>query len=225
MNFLDRITDEKYKDQGSEGWEELRLGRFTASEIYKLMTEPRNKVDKDAGKLSDGAMTYVQIKVAEALTGQGKIDKYAPAKEYGKDMEERAVEYFLEVNPTLDYMPAEFFLWGDHAGCSPDGWIGEDEGLEIKCPAETENHITHLLLTDQWDLKRECPNYYWQIMSSLFFTERKRWHFVSYDPRILVGKLKMQHITIKPDLKDFDLLKSKLEKAIEEKLKLIKLLS
>jgi hypothetical protein len=224
MSFLDRLTDERFTDQGSEGWDELRLGRFTASEIYRLMSEPRNKVDKDAGKLSDGAMTYVQIKVSEVLTGQGKIDKYAPAKEYGKDMEEKAIEYFMSLHPELSYVPAEFFPWGDHAGCSPDGWIGDEEGIEVKCPAETENHVSHLLLTDQWDLKRECPNYYWQVMSSLLFTEKKQWHFISYDPRVLVEKLKLQHLIIKPNKEDFELLTAKLAKAIKEKLSLIQLL-
>lgn len=209
--------------QGSDAWIDSRLGRFTASEMYKLMTEPRSKADKEAGKLSEGAMTYVMIKVSEVLTGNRKEDRYSPDKEWGKEIEPIAKDYFTS-QTGLVWEPAGFFPFGDHAGCSPDGYLGEDEGLEVKCPSQSENHVNHLLLTDQYDLKRECPDYYWQIMSSLLFTGRKQWHFVSFDPRMQVEKLKMQHIVVKPVSEDLDLLVSKLEKAIKEKLSLIKLL-
>lgn len=212
-------------EQGSDGWNQVRVGRFTASEMFKLMTEPKSKADKEAGKLSEGALTYVNIKVAEVLTGQPKAESYAYPLVYGKELEPQAIEYFLKKNPAFSYEPAQFVPFGDHSGGSPDGYINETDGLEIKCPFQSENQVDYLMLTDQYDLKRNHPNYYWQCMSNLLFTEKERWHFVTYDPRMAQEKHRMVHLVIKPNPEDFDKITSQLAKAVEEKLKLIKLLS
>ena len=37
-------------EQGSEQWLQARKGRFTSSQIYKLMTEPRTKAAREAGE-------------------------------------------------------------------------------------------------------------------------------------------------------------------------------
>ena len=51
--------------QGGEEWQKLRLGKFTSSEIYNLMTEPRAKKDKEAGEMSQTAKTYIKEKTTE----------------------------------------------------------------------------------------------------------------------------------------------------------------
>lgn len=60
-------------------------------------------------------------------------------------------------------------------GGSPDGLIGEDGGIEIKCPT-TPTHMTTLLTG-------ECEHLH-QIQGLLWITGRKWWDFVSYDPRM-----------------------------------------
>lgn len=212
-------------DQGTDGWNQARVGRFTASEIHKLMTEPKTKEAKEAGKLSEGAMTYVQIKVAEVMTGQPKAESYAYPLVYGKELEPQAIEYFLKLNPDFRYEPAMFVPFGDHAGGSPDGYINETDGLEVKCPFQSENMVDYLLLTDQYDLKRNHPNHYWQVMSNLLFTDKEKWHFVAYDPRMESDKHKLVHIIVKPNPEDFQKISDKLAKAVEEKLRLIQMLS
>lgn len=211
-------------EQGSDGWNQIRVGRFTASEIFKLMTEPRSKEDKAAGRLSEGAMTYVNIKVAETLTGQPKSESYAYPLVYGKELEPQAIEVFIK-KTGFSYEPATFVPFGNHAGGSPDGYINEVDGLEIKCPFQSENQVDYLMLTDQWDLKRNHPNYYWQCMSNLLFTQKEQWHFVTYDPRMVNEKHRMTHIIIKPNQEDFDLLCAKIQRAVLEKLRLIQLLT
>jgi len=52
-------------EQRSPEWYAARLGVFTSSEIYRLMTKPKLKGEV----LSDGAKTYILEKVAESLTG------------------------------------------------------------------------------------------------------------------------------------------------------------
>jgi hypothetical protein len=210
--------------QRSEQWNDIRLGRFTSSEFYKLMQDPRSKEDKAAGKFSDAGTTYINIKVAEVLTGQKKDDTYAYAKEYGKEMEAVAVEHFIKLTG-FSFEPIGFVPFGDHAGCSPDGKINGTDNLEVKCPLASENHVDHLLLTDQWDLKRYSPEKYWQVMSALLFTGAPRCHWISFDPRMKVEKLKMAYIIVEPKVDEFDKITSKLERAIKEKLSLVKLLS
>lgn len=211
-------------DQGSDGWNQARIGRFTASEIFKLMTEPRNKADKEAGKLSEGAMTYVHQKVAEVMTGQPKSESYAYPLVYGKELEPQAIEYFIK-KTGFSYEPAMFVPFGDHAGASPDGYINGTDGLECKCPFQSENMVDYLLLTDQFDLKRNHPNYYWQVMSGLLFTDKEKWHFVCYDPRMVNEKHRMVHLVVKPNPEDFDLIVKKLAVAVKEKLQLLQLLT
>jgi hypothetical protein len=211
-------------DQGSDGWNQARVGRFTSSEIFKLMTDPRSKADKEAGKLSEGALTYVKIKVAETLTGQPKAESYAYPLVYGKELEPQAIEAFIK-KTGCSYEPATFVPFGDHSGGSPDGYINETDGLEVKCPFQSENQVEYLMLTDQWDLKRNFPNYYWQCMSNLLFTQKEQWHFVTYDPRMTNEKHRLHHLIIKPISEDFDLICKKLELAVKEKLQLLQLLS
>lgn len=224
MNPLLSEIQAVVSDQGSDGWNYARLGRFTSSEMYKLMTEPRNKGDKEAGKLSEGAMTYVGIKVAEVLTGQPKSESYAYPLVYGKELEPQAIEYFIK-KTGYTYEPAMFVPFGDHSGGSPDGYINENDLLEVKCPWASENQVDYLMLTDQYDLKRNHPNHYWQCMSNLLFTDKDQLHFVAYDPRMSQEKHRMVHIVVKPNPEDFEKITTQLAKAIKEKLKLIQLLT
>jgi hypothetical protein len=62
-------------------------------------------------------------------------------------------------------------------GCSPDGLIGEDGGLEIKCP-KASTHVKYLL-------EGKLPlEYKTQVMGSLMVSERDYWYFMSYHPEL-----------------------------------------
>jgi len=80
------------------------------------------------------------------------------------------------------------------------------------------------MLTDQWDLKREFPEYYWQCMANMLFTDTDLCDFVTYDHRMIEEKHKISHIEIKVIPEDIDRIILKLESAIKEKLSLLKLL-
>lgn len=246
MGFLDEIIDPqaatRHIEQGSEEWDAIRCGRFTASEMYLLMdsgtrdmteeelkARPKSGVGSSAkktvdhSKLSDKAIAYINRKVAEALTGKVQNSSYAFPLVYGSEMEDEAVEYFEKVTG-LETEKVGFQVFGNHAGGSPDRFVGEKEGLEVKCPFTSQKQIDYLLLTDRFDLKRNSPEIYWQVMSNLLFTGKDRWHVVMYDPRFILERHKMVHLIIEPVPEDFDLIILKIEKAVEEKLKLIKLL-
>src|SRR5688572_8391027 len=100
MSFLDDAIDPDrhhlHVQQGSDDWEEIRIGRATSSEYYNLMTfgyrpmtvaelAARPKTGKgsatkrviDTTKLGDKAHTYIRQKVAEVFTGKPKRQSYA----------------------------------------------------------------------------------------------------------------------------------------------------
>jgi exodeoxyribonuclease (lambda-induced) len=66
---------------------------------------------------------------------------------------------------------------------TPDGFIGDDGLMEVKCPYSPENHIENMrLTTDTIALFR--IEYYYQMQCLMFLTNRQYCYFVSYDPRM-----------------------------------------
>ena len=65
------------------------------------------------------------------------------------------------------------------AGCSPDGLVGTDGLLEIKCPSP-ENHLGHLLENGQALIK----TYYDQVQWQLVVTQRAWCDLISFDPEM-----------------------------------------
>lgn len=226
-NFLDDLLDERtantWIQQGSEEWDKVRIGRFTSSEMWRLLTPPKTKEAKDAGKLSETALTYINVKVAETITGQQKTSSYAYPLVFGKEQEPIAIEEFCK-KTGFSHEPVGFVAFNSHAGGSPDGIINGTDILEVKSPWAIETQLDYLMLTDQWDLKRLNPAYYWQCMSNLLFTMKEKCHFVSWDHRYPEDK-RIVHLHIKPVAEDFDQIASAIEKAVKLKLELIKLLA
>jgi hypothetical protein len=171
-DLLDKNTATRHIEQGSEEWDRIRCGRFTSSEIYLLMdsgkremtpeelkARPKSgtgssaKLTADHSKFSAAGETYINRKVAETLTGRIQESSYAFPFVYGKDTEAEAAAYF-ENTLELETSEVGFQVFGDHAGGSPDRFVGEDAGLEIKCPYTSEKQIEYLMLNDVWDLRR-----------------------------------------------------------------------
>lgn len=248
MNFFEELlnkdTAQKHIIQGSDAWDEIRCGRFTASEIYRIMDPAKREMNEselkarpksgkgsstkfvyDWTKLSDGGITYVKQKVAETLTGKVKAQSYAFPLVYGKETEQEAVEYFQKLTE-LECEVIGFCPYTDHAGGSPDrDIVTEDAILEIKCPWQSENQIDYLMLTDHYDLKRMYPEYYWQVQSNMLFANRSKAYFATYDPRFKNDKLKMQMITVPAVPAEHDLIRNQIALAVKEKLSMIQTLT
>lgn len=227
-------------EQGSQIWHDVRAGRFTASQMHLLMssgtrpmTDAELKARPKTGKgssakmiedptiLSKATTTYIRSKVAETLTGRASQEVFSHALAHGQEMEPMAAEFFTE-KTGLEFENISFVAFGEHSGGSPDRVIkGTKEILEIKSPYNSANQIDYLMLTDQWDLKREYPEHYWQCMSNILFLDAPCCHFVTYDPRMIDEKNKMFYLKIKPVSEDIDRIIVKLEAAIKEKLYLL----
>jgi hypothetical protein len=172
------MTDEQKK---------IRTGRFCASEISKLM-KPKG--------LGVGGMTYIQEKVAEALTGEQNIPEWeAKSTTWGIEHEDEARQYYEAATGLKLVTCKEVFgtdtLENDLIVGSPDRIVVfppeagamENIGFEIKCPYNSGNHLKNLILTTPEDLLDWKEEYYWQIVAYMYLTGLKSWEYCSYDPR------------------------------------------
>jgi hypothetical protein len=153
--------------QGSEAWLKLRLGRPTASEFDQLLT-PEFKV-----RTGQMPQSYLCRKLAEYFTGKPLEDFGSFAMEQGSILEGEAVPWFEFVHGVkvrrMGFVTDEAMRYG----CSPDGLIGDDDGLEVKCP-RPQTHVQYLL-------DGVVPkDYLCQVHGCMYVTGRPRWTFLSY---------------------------------------------
>lgn len=168
-----------------DAWQDLRRSRFTASEIHKLMGTPKSKSEY----LSETAKSFVFEKAAEYLTGH-RTEIYGRALDWGKDHEKEAFEYFQQDSDDFyTYYGAEtytFITYGEWGGYSPDA-LGE-KLVEIKCPFNSGNHLQNFFITNNEQLKSKRNEYYWQVQMGMIATGLNEALFVSFDPRMPIGK-------------------------------------
>jgi hypothetical protein len=169
--------------QGSPEWNRIRRGVVTASEIKALIT-PNWKPRTGAG-----VKTYLHKKIAEKLMAQGDDGSEEDVNttpswtaDQGKVLENIAIPWF-EFETNLEVQRVGFCLSDDgKIGCSPDGLIGEDSGIETKCP-QGEHQI-------EWLLDGKVPDdHIVQVHSSMLVTGRPYWWFVSYSNSAYVPNL------------------------------------
>lgn len=166
--------------QGTPEWFELRRGRFTASEIYKLTAEPRKKADKEAGKMGGTAMSYVLEKVHERLSGQVKDEVFSKALEWGKENEPIAIERYEQLTGNK-VREVGFLTYGNNAGASADGLVGFDGMIEVKCPY---SDYLNRILEDVTENKQ----YYLQIQMGMMVANRDWCDYIIFDPRMPKGQ-------------------------------------
>lgn len=202
--------------QRTPEWFAARRGRFTGSEIHKLMSDPRSKADKDAGRLSDGAMTYIFQVLAEKTTGITPEITTA-SMQWGIDHEDEAKRLYESLYGE-SIAESDFVSWGEYGGGSTDGEIGTDGIAEVKCPYTSGTHLSNLAFAagnpDMIAFKDEYKEYYWQIQNNLMVTGRAFCRFISYDPRFS-GMARMSVVTIERNEDDIAELESMIQRAAE----------
>jgi hypothetical protein len=165
-------------EQRSLEWHAARLGVFTSSEIYRLMTKPKLKSEV----LSEGAKTYIMEKVAESLTGIREEVFTTPAMQWGIDNEPLAKKHLARLNSWTIEETTFIKVDSLNYGGSGDGWIREINGaLEVKC-LNTVNHLKEIRDTE--DLKGNLPIRFWQVLSDAYLRECDVAVLAWFDPRI-----------------------------------------
>jgi len=150
--------------QNTDEWYQLRLGKFTASMFKDVMA-----------KETTAAYTNIIYQVVyERLSGEITNGYTNEWMERGKELEPEA-RLWYELN--FEEVSNGGFFCDDWVGASPDGLIGTEGLIEIKCP-KPSTHIQYLI-------DNELPGIYqWQVQGQLYVTDRSWCDFVSYHPKL-----------------------------------------
>ena len=156
-------------EQGTDEWLMARLGCPSGSGFSKLITS--------TGKESTSRTAYVNGLIAEKVIGDipETYDNEWMAR--GRELEPDA-RAFYEFERSVTVEEVGFCKHDTYeCGISPDGFVGNEGGLEIKCPAPS----THV----KYFRAGKLPNEYKaQVMGCLWITGREWWDFLSYHPSL-----------------------------------------
>lgn len=142
---------------------------FRASSIGHLMAEPKLKVDKEAGNLSEGALTHlIDVFIREKYGRQTDIsNKYI---EKGLAVEEDSITLYSRVKRTF-FKKNEDHLSNEFVKGTPDLFTGET----------IHTAETIIDVKSSWDIftyfrnfnKKLNPLYYWQLQTYMWLTGAK----------------------------------------------------
>lgn len=158
-------------EQGSADWFAMRLGKVTASRVADVIAKTKSGY-------SASRANYAAQLIAERLTGEIAESFSNAAMQWGTEQEPDArLAYEFRYDAEVEQV-----AFVDHptiamSGASPDGLIGVDGLIEIKCP----NTATHL---DTLRTETIPGKYETQMLWQMACTGRQWCDFASYDPRL-----------------------------------------
>lgn len=179
------MADYKYKiQQRSPEWYEARLGRFTASDFHTFLGNSTTKTD------------MLWEKVAERLFHDSDASDYTSfAMERGVLLEPEARKLYTIATGNkvkevgIVYPDGDYADW---AACSPDGLVGKEGLIEIKCPL-AKNYLHWTKPTeDGREVDYIKPEYKTQVQFNLLVTERQWCDFVYYHPRSGIAIMRIE---------------------------------
>jgi predicted phage-related endonuclease len=148
--------------QGTPEWLQVRLGKFTASDAQAIASN---------GK---GLETLVYKKAAEVMTGQMK-DQYSNADMERGNLLEALARNSYELEKGVIVTQVGFVELDEKVGCSPDGLVGEDGLLEIKC--KDDSNFVKFIFDSNID-----PAHDWQMQMQMLVTGRQWVDYVLFNP-------------------------------------------
>lgn len=189
--------------QGTLEWLQARAGKFTASRMAELVATTKSGY-------AASRKNYLAELLIERMTGEPTEHFRSKEMEWGTEHEPEARALY-QLKHDVDVYTVGFIQHPtmDYAGASPDGLVGTEGGVEIKCP-NTATHIETLRtgkvpkkyqLQSQWVM--ECA-------------EREWIDYVSYDPRMKDSRLVMYVQRVRRDDDAIAWLREEVEKAEAE---------
>ncbi len=158
-------------EQRTEDWFAQRLGKVTASSLYKVLSKTKTGYGADRGN-------YLTQLVLERITGQ-KAESYTNASmQWGIEQEPAARAAYEASRGVLvtevGFIPHPTIPM---AGASPDGLV-EDGMVEIKCP-DSKTALEAWLSKNPVESK-----YFAQMQWQMRCADRPWCDYVIYDPRM-----------------------------------------
>ena len=179
--------------QNSDEWNELRLGKFTASTFNDLFMMP----DKIGYQRAIGKVIY------ERITGEPYSFYSNKRMDDGHELENLARNEY-EIQTFNKVLNGGFYELNEWIGCSPDGRVELNGGVEFK---SRDPHIYFEYLD-----KGILPSSnIWQVYGQLYITG---WDWIDYMP-YCHPNLKTKIIRIYPNEEKFKMLEIKLDESIK----------
>ena len=182
-------------EQRTDEWYAIRKGKMTASNAETIIAN---------GK---GLETYIYNLMAEYYSSAEKENYINADMQRGIDLEPEAKIEF-QFYTGLDIKEVGYVEFNEYILVSPDGLIGDDGLIEIKCP--NDSIYFKLLLSN--NIK---PEYIAQMQMQMYVTDRQYCYFVSYNPNF------EKSLYIKKINRDEEMI-NKLKKGLERGTQLIK---
>ena len=151
-------------DQRTDEWYQIRLGRLTGSDFHTFLGSSETKKNK------------LLQKAAEKITGESDEEHIITEDiQRGIDLEDEAIlMYEMQTGNTVDKVG--FIERDEFSGCSPDGLVGEEGIIEVKCPKQS-------VFLKQVVEDKIKPEYYTQIQYNLFISGRKWCDYIAYNKK------------------------------------------
>lgn len=167
--------------QGTPEWFSIRKGKVTASHAQAI------------GNNGKGLETYILEIMAEYLSSGEKEHYSNEHTERGNELEPTARSMY-ELENDCEVEQIGFCELNEFVGCSPDGLVGEDGMIEIKCP--DDKTYFNILMNEKID-----SGYEWQCQMNMLILKRKWCDLIFYNPnfeksmkvfRLVPDKMKQQ---------------------------------
>ena len=158
-------------EQRSTEWYAARCGSLGASQLNEALATTKNGWGASRENLKNRI-------IAERLTGTPTETFQNAAMIWGVETEDQARKaYESETGTFVEEMGIAFHPDLKHTHASPDGLVGEDGLIEIKCP-NTTTHIETLKA-------QKVPSKYMnQMLWQMRCVDRQWCDYVSFDPRL-----------------------------------------
>lgn len=158
-------------EQRTDAWHQQRLGKATASKIADIMARTKSG-------FSTSRANYAAQLITERLTGTVAESFTSAAMNWGNDTEPQARSmYSFLFNEQVEETGFHNHPKIAMSGASPDGLVGSDGLIEIKCP----NSATHIETLRGGSI---ADKYIKQMMWQMACTGRLWCDFASFDPRM-----------------------------------------
>lgn len=168
--------------QGSAEWFQIRAGSLTGSRIYEACAKTKERTTKKGkitpGRYYEARSDLLMEKLIERLTGQPAQHFVTDAMQWGTMYEGEARSVY-ETRKGVLVQDCAYFKHPSiaHSGASPDGIVGKEGVIEIKCPT-TKVHLETVLTG-------EIPQEHIYQMAWEIESAGVQWcDFISYDPRL-----------------------------------------
>jgi putative phage-type endonuclease len=151
--------------QGSDEWLNVRRGVATASNFSKIVTS--------TGALSTSLGSYAMQLASEVITTLAEESYTNADMQRGNELEQEARSEYQQQE--LVIVEEVGFMSCDYYGYSPDGLVGKDGLIEIKCPRQ--NTHAKYLFNDKLPTEYKA-----QVQGGLLVSGREWCDFISYHP-------------------------------------------